>query len=979
MNSVMISKIRIIFICLLFFFTVSTSLKGQVKNIGLPLINNFPRSVYKASTQNWDITQNSLGFIYFANNDGMLEFDGQHWNTFPMPNKSIVRAVKSINDTIYTGAFEEFGYFAPNNHGTMVYTSLKNMVPEQFKNFDEIWKIHKVPEGVVFQSFKFMFLFNGKELKTIKPLQSYGHSFSLGNDFFYVEHPNNLWRNNSGNPKHILTDEIFSASELRCILPFGSNSYLLGFINEGLFLLKDGKISPWSGPVNELLQKSSIFSGVKLSGGYMAFGTIQDGLYIVDELGRVIQHLNRFKGLQNNTILSLFEDKSGNLWSGLDNGIDYVEINSPISVFDHTFHIESTYASVVFNDVLYVGTNQGLFYKPLYELVKRENPDVFRFIEGTEGQVWKLETVAGTLLCGHNFGLFQIIDKKAVKIAQERGYWSFQKINQQADSLLCGTYNGLTVIVLKNGKWHQSHLVDGFSESSKSFIYDDASKKVWMAHGYRGLYKLQLSNDLMHVESFQLYAGNHGLPQDLPYNLLSLNKTVLFSTSDGIKTFDEATKEFKTIDAEKDIFNESHRIDQVVSDVNGNIWYFSDGRMALLRLIDDGTYSKVTAPFMRINNTLIQAFENVYIFDNRNVFVGTKNGLVHYDPYFRKDYYRSDALIFREIAFSRGNDQLLKTNVIFSNTETKPDQNNLFAKIPFSHNDLRISFANPVYEGTGNCQFSFRLNGLEENWSDWSVVTFKEYMNLPEGTYSFELKARSLNYPDEKNSVFTFTIQPPFYRSLLAYVIYVLLLIAVVIGNVIFIQRRVTLTKLQEKEKHSKALREQELSFREQALMAEKEIINLRNESLQSQVIHKNKELANTTLHLIHKNKILNAIKSQLNTLADSTLSQTKKGQIDGIINKINRELKNEKFQQAFDEYFDDVHQDFITRLKDRHPELTPRELRLCAYLKMNLSTKEIAPLMNISVRGVEIGRYRLRKKLELERDDNLIDYLLKL
>ncbi|HQO50390.1 MAG TPA: LuxR C-terminal-related transcriptional regulator, partial [Bacteroidales bacterium] len=240
-------------------------------------------------------------------------------------------------------------------------------------------------------------------------------------------------------------------------------------------------------------------------------------------------------------------------------------------------------------------------------------------------------------------------------------------------------------------------------------------------------------------------------------------------------------------------------------------------------------------------------------------------------------------------------------------------------------------------------------------------------------------KARSLNYPDEKNSVFTFTIQPPFYRSLLAYVIYVLLLIAVVIGNVIFIQRRVTLTKLQEKEKHSKALREQELSFREQALMAEKEIINLRNESLQSQVIHKNKELANTTLHLIHKNKILNAIKSQLNTLADSTLSQTKKGQIDGIINKINRELKNEKFQQAFDEYFDDVHQDFITRLKDRHPELTPRELRLCAYLKMNLSTKEIAPLMNISVRGVEIGRYRLRKKLELERDDNLIDYLLKL
>jgi DNA-binding CsgD family transcriptional regulator len=160
--------------------------------------------------------------------------------------------------------------------------------------------------------------------------------------------------------------------------------------------------------------------------------------------------------------------------------------------------------------------------------------------------------------------------------------------------------------------------------------------------------------------------------------------------------------------------------------------------------------------------------------------------------------------------------------------------------------------------------------------------------------------------------------------------------------------------------------------------LAEKEIINLKNESLQSEVIHKNKELANTTLHLIHKNKILNAIKAQLNGLLESNMAQAKKNQIDSLIYKINRELKNEKFQEVFDDYFDDVHQDFISRLKDRHSNLSPRELRLCAYLKMNLSTKEIAPLMNISIRGVEIGRYRLRKKLELERDDNLIDYLLK-
>jgi len=95
------------------------------------------------------------------------------------------------------------------------------------------------------------------------------------------------------------------------------------------------------------------------------------------------------------------------------------------------------------------------------------------------------------------------------------------------------------------------------------------------------------------------------------------------------------------------------------------------------------------------------------------------------------------------------------------------------------------------------------------------------------------------------------------------------------------------------------------------------------------------------------------------------------------LLKKVNKELKNEKHQELFDSYFDEVHQDFITRLKDDYQNLSPKELRLCAYLRMNLSTKEIAPLMNVSVRGVEISRYRLRKKLGLDHDTNLADFIL--
>jgi len=326
------------------------------------------------------------------------------------------------------------------------------------------------------------------------------------------------------------------------------------------------------------------------------------------------------------------------------------------------------------------------------------------------------------------------------------------------------------------------------------------------------------------------------------------------------------------------------------------------------------------------------------------------------------------------VIFSSANNKL-----IFGEPDFKKPQDiqHKAVSVPYDLNSVSFKFANPSFEASGNITFSYRLVGFEHNWSLWDKSTYKEYTNLSEGSYTFELKVNILNVPDEKVYAYSFDIDPPFYRSGWAYLFYALILILILLGNLFFIRKRIRNIRLREIEKHEKALLEKETVFKEKALIAEKEIIHLRNESLQNEIEHKNKELANTTLHLIHKNKILNNIKYQLNDLMDKSLPQTKRNEIEFVISKINKELKNEKFQELFEGYFDGVHQDFIIRLKEKHPDLSPKELRLCAYLKMNLSTKEIAPLMNISIRGVEIGRYRLRKKLDLEREENLISYLI--
>jgi DNA-binding CsgD family transcriptional regulator len=130
-------------------------------------------------------------------------------------------------------------------------------------------------------------------------------------------------------------------------------------------------------------------------------------------------------------------------------------------------------------------------------------------------------------------------------------------------------------------------------------------------------------------------------------------------------------------------------------------------------------------------------------------------------------------------------------------------------------------------------------------------------------------------------------------------------------------------------------------------------------------------------MHLVQKNKFLTRIKNDLNKMRGEAQVESVRSDIRNIIRRIDKDFKDEKHFELFDKYFHEVHQDFLERIKEKHPALTPNDLRLSAYLRMNLSTKEIAPLMNISIRGLEISRYRLRKKLELDRDINLTEYIM--
>jgi len=192
-----------------------------------------------------------------------------------------------------------------------------------------------------------------------------------------------------------------------------------------------------------------------------------------------------------------------------------------------------------------------------------------------------------------------------------------------------------------------------------------------------------------------------------------------------------------------------------------------------------------------------------------------------------------------------------------------------------------------------------------------------------------------------------------------------------------YLKNRVKKSKLLFAQAQQKQFQEREKQLQTETLKAEKELIRLRNEKLREEMIQKDKELANNTMQMIQKSKTHTFIKRDLQKLTKETKDEILISRIRMMIKKINRDIDTDKQWEVFESHFESVHEEFLKRLKQQHPDLSPRELKLCAYLRLNISSKEIASLMNISVRGVEISRYRLRKKLKLEHDQNLTDFIM--
>ncbi len=257
-----------------------------------------------------------------------------------------------------------------------------------------------------------------------------------------------------------------------------------------------------------------------------------------------------------------------------------------------------------------------------------------------------------------------------------------------------------------------------------------------------------------------------------------------------------------------------------------------------------------------------------------------------------------------------------------------------------------------------------------------SSKTSKEYTNLPDGKYIFEVKAILNGDTCSDIASIEFTILSPWYRSILAYIIYLsltALLFIILYKKTISKQKKIIHQKGEE-------LIAQNRRHEEENKIKDQEIYELHNENLKAELRYKTQELTGYILNAIRKNEILEDVKKNAINISRAIDEQKQlniiKQKVVRLISQIDNSIEHDNEFEVFKSNFDLVHKDFFKLLDKNFPGLSRNDKILCAYLNMNLSTKEIAPLLNISVRGVEVNRYRLRKKMNLDRDINLSEYL---
>ncbi|WP_417360689.1 response regulator [Galbibacter sp.] len=922
---------------LIFFLAFVWLCVGVAMGQNRPPIHNFDLNDYKAGIQNWGIAYGE-NHVFVANNEGLLEFDGVQWRFYQLPNQTIIRSVAYFDGKVYTGSYEEFGYWERQPTGTLEYHSLSALIDPFSYETESIWGIYQWNDHIVFKSFSSLFIYKDGAIKIIKPEMTLLGANVIEDSFYIFARNHGIYRLKDTELQLIKGTELLKDFKVQSMVALSDKQLLIGTSLNGMFIW-DGsdRIVKWQHPLNEVAKQHQL-NKVSINESYIFLGTIKNGLYVLNRNTGQYYNINVHSGLQNNTILGSLVNDRGIVWLSLDNGISAIPMHfNAYYLNPSNYDIGGVYDMVNYKGETYIATNTGMYVS---------NKQGIHFLEGSQGHIWDLTLVDGLIICGHNLGTYQIKDGRWELISSNNGGYDFKPVERLQNTYIQGNYTGLALYAKQGDTWEVNE-IEGLGFPVKKIVFEK-DYIAWVAHPYKGIYRIHFSDDYKKVTKIEK-DYNEFFENSYAIKLFEIEGQIAFynnqkwfvfnSLEENIVSFNSLTKILK---------NDQHAYPITDSNSSPVVFKKEDGGLFVRKHLTDED-SQFYIPNRYYGGHLIKGEERAVVVNDSVVQIALYNDIL---------VVKNQKITGGSLSFMPKINRILKNGipqVIDSLIRIKQrDSLSIEVSTPFLSNNTMVYSI-----GTNHSNYRKVEDGR-------IFITNQNFGRIPISIQSI-VKGRLSN----KATVLTVEVEKPWFLGVWGAVLLILLLLLLSIF-ILTINKYVLI-------RHKKYLEVQfehqnQLNRKEEALRHEKKLNEIQKNQHQQALKNKTKELANTAMELTKKNEMLMKLKEELNYFKSEIID---KSRYNKLLGRIDKHLKDSKDWELFESNFNEIHDSFFRELHKLHPEkLTPKDLKLCAYLKMNLSSKEIAPLMGISIRGVEIHRYRLRKKLELSTDQNMNEYL---
>ncbi|KGO91348.1 triple tyrosine motif-containing protein [Flavobacterium subsaxonicum] len=943
---------------------LSTCLIAQAQSNNVK-IRQYTKADFNADSQFWVATQDSNGTLFFGNNDGVVIFDGEHWQKIVLPNNSSVRSIAAgKNNVIYAGGYNEAGIVKKDNSGRYAYTSIIDELQLGGKNIENIWDIKSLDDKLLYRAFNEIIITSGKTATHIPTGSAFTYSALVGRDYFVAEQGNGLLHLDPAGRQLTLAfkQADFNNEDISALLPGDSPGTIIAVTVQGS--VYQGTIATGSMQqvtnIFEHGERDEVSGAIKYSNGTLFIGTVGSKIVLVNRQGEVMHNAAMFSAMQESAIHGLYRAADNNIWVLQNNGLAYIDFKSP---YTSLFNKASVYDALVANGLLYLATTQGVYYAPFNEATPT-SPSEFKKVAGMQGQTWSVQLLEGDIIASHDNGLFKITGGNAVKIGTASDFWKVTPIAQKPGFYLASQYNGLHLLEKKGADWILHPKITGFNESARDIMPAEEPGTYWICHGYQGVFRIRIDPSYSRVNSVDHFTNKNGLKNSFNVNVTRWQNQTVFTTNTGIYTFNQQQNKFvphTRLNAILDPTKNTRKLAQF----GARTWFVQDDEAGYFTTTDASPELHKDL-FLNLKGSFNRGMECLVPLANGKMLFGTTNGLFLYTV---DNQYANPgiATLITQVSYSKNQKQvLLPLSGMPDNPEVLPNQTDI----------LRFDFAAPKMTHGTQIQYSYLLENVDQVWSAWQNIPYKEYTHLRPGTYTFKVKSRNTAGLLGAETQYTFTIVPKWYQTTLAYILYAVVSILIVLGIRALVKKRIRHERNKSRREAEQSKKLLELEVEQLKLQRDKEAIRRDKIVLEEDVINKSKELANYTLLLVQKKDIFSELTSDLKELKDYVKNEESRKKLLQIFQKLNQHKIGEEYMEVFDVNFEKVHHNFFQKLKALNPTLTQRELRLCAFVKMNLSNKEISPLLGISLRGIENARYRIRKKLNVASEDNFTAFL---